>query len=281
MSDASPPPLAGNAVGDGQEALTSEQIEAVLADFRAWLQQAATTVAPSPTPPVEPVDLHTLVGQFVALRHEVNLQTRAARAQQELGTQSLAQLSAALEALQQSQTAMQQAGQQGLDEALRPILKALLDARDALSLAAREVQRVRETILPALQPSAEPQPVARPVQSFWARFFGGHGTSADRVSAPSPPEQQAMDRVRQLLESVLTGYTMSLQRLERTLQQCGLEPIACVGQSFDPEEMEVVAAIPESGRPAGEVLDEIRRGYRWRGRVFRYAQVSVAQKSNP
>jgi molecular chaperone GrpE len=41
--------------------------------------------------------------------------------------------------------------------------------------------------------------------------------------------------------------------------------------------MEVVEAVSETGRPAGEVIEELRRGYLWRGRVFRYAQVRVAR----
>ena len=33
----------------------------------------------------------------------------------------------------------------------------------------------------------------------------------------------------------------------------------------------------DSGRPSGEVIEEVRRGYLWNGRVFRYAQVRVAK----
>jgi molecular chaperone GrpE len=72
---------------------------------------------------------------------------------------------------------------------------------------------------------------------------------------------------------------MSLQRLERTLEQTGLEPIPCVGQVFDPEQMEVVATATDQGRAPGKVVEEVRRGYLWRGRVFRFAQVSVARSS--
>ncbi len=71
---------------------------------------------------------------------------------------------------------------------------------------------------------------------------------------------------------------MSLQRVERVLQQQGLETIPCVGAAFDPELMEVLEAVSGSGRPAGEVLEEVRRGYRWNDRVFRFAQVRVASK---
>ena len=70
---------------------------------------------------------------------------------------------------------------------------------------------------------------------------------------------------------------MSVQRLERALQQHGLEPIPCVGAAFDPERMEALEIVSSSGRPSGEVIDEVRRGYAWRGRVFRHAQVRVAK----
>jgi molecular chaperone GrpE len=87
----------------------------------------------------------------------------------------------------------------------------------------------------------------------------------------------AAGHVRRFVEAIVTGYTMSLQRLERALQQQGLEPIPTVGQPFDPETMEAVEVVPGPGRASAEVIDEVRRGYRWRGRVFRFAQVRVAK----
>jgi molecular chaperone GrpE (heat shock protein) len=41
--------------------------------------------------------------------------------------------------------------------------------------------------------------------------------------------------------------------------------------------MEVAEVVSEPGRTGTEVLEEVRRGYRWRGRVFRPAQVRVAR----
>ena len=100
--------------------------------------------------PVE-IDLHTLLGQFLAVRQEVNLQTRAVRAQQEQNNETLRQLSTALDALRQSQARGEQMRQQDLDEAIRPLLKTLIDLYDALALASREMQRLRETVLPSLE----------------------------------------------------------------------------------------------------------------------------------
>ena len=271
----------------------------MLADFRNWLLQAAA--APNngepnpPAAPAEPVDLHTLLGQFIALRHEVNLQTRATRAQQEQTADALGQLDEALALLRQRQEASRD---RPLDEeeALRPLLKTLVDLHDALALAGREVQRVETVLLPALdQLTAAPEPAPVPPPPvpevklpFWARLLGAGPAvrqALEERRSPEPeapawqpgPAEQAAARVRQLVTSLVTGYTMSVQRVERALQQHGLEPIPSVGEPFDPEAMEAVEVVTEGGRESTEVLEEVRRGYRWRGRVFRYAQVKVAR----
>jgi molecular chaperone GrpE len=70
---------------------------------------------------------------------------------------------------------------------------------------------------------------------------------------------------------------MSLQRVERALQQSGLEVIDTAGLPFDPETMEVLEVVHEPGRTSTEVIEEVRRGYLWRGYVFRFAQVRVAR----
>jgi molecular chaperone GrpE len=286
-----PPAGASENAGVGRPAgLTPEAVEAVLADFRAWLREAAGPAAgPEAVPGEDGVDLHTLVAQFVALRHEVHLQTRAARAQQEQNAEALRQLGQAVAALEQTEPA-----EPTDEELLRPLLKTLVDVHDALSLAGREVQRVQEAVLASMESDAPPpdlpEPTAAPGPrpSVWARWFGQGGEQQEATAtflretraasaARAEKQRQALERVRRLLDSLVTGYTMSVQRVERVLAQSGLEPVPAVGQPFDPERMEVVAVAADSGRPAGEVVAEVRRGYLWRGRVFRYAQVSVAK----
>ena len=78
-------------------------------------------------------------------------------------------------------------------------------------------------------------------------------------------QADAAERVRQLLEGLLTGYRMGLQRVDRALDQHGLDPIPTAGEPFDPEFMEVVEAVADSGQLPGEVIEEVRRGYLWRG----------------
>lgn len=53
------------------------------------------------------------------------------------------------------------------------------------------------------------------------------------------------------------------------------------GTPFDPREHEAIATVPGSGRPEGEIVELVRRGYRLRDRVLRPALVAVAGSADP
>src|SRR5262249_19562851 len=89
MSEQPTPGFAEGTAEHRPQALTPQFIEAILADFRAWLNEVAERGSLPEPGETETIDLHTLLGQFTALRHEVNLQTKAVRAQQEQNTQTL------------------------------------------------------------------------------------------------------------------------------------------------------------------------------------------------
>jgi molecular chaperone GrpE (heat shock protein) len=55
---------------------------------------------------------------------------------------------------------------------------------------------------------------------------------------------------------------------------------ASPGRPFDPREHEAIVNMPGSGRRDGEIVEEIRRGYRLRDRVLRPALVAVAEGLN-
>ena len=303
MSECPPSGAVQDSAGQRAAGLTPERIDAILADFRAWLTQAATSPEPAPPPHEQPLDLHTLLGQFTALRHEVHLQTKAHRAQQELAAETLRQYGLTLEQLGAARTADGTDTDALEEDVLRPFLKHLVDARDALALARVQVGRVGEALQPTLKhlatlaepnhrldsvTSGEPPPS----RGFFQRLFGR--SNARPTPTPAAALQwhlqdleaqnqrlreaaEAAGRVQAAFDSILTGYTMSVQRLDRTLDACGLEPIPCLGEPFDPELMEVVEVTADAGRSADEVVEVIRPGYLWRGRVFRYAQVRVAK----
>jgi molecular chaperone GrpE len=281
MSESPPPLVAGNSPVHAQEGLTPDAIDRVLADFRSWLEEAAAagrlpTDGDRPEAD-EPIDLHTLLGQFLALRHEVNLQTRAVRAQQEQNAETLRQLGQALEVLR-SRTADPRPTD-GAEDQQRALLKTLVDLYDALSLGAREAERVQQAVLVSLEAATGTDQEAAPPLSGLAKWLAGRAVRqyADRQQERERVAKEAAGRASEFVESMTTGYGMSLRRVERALERHRLEPIPTVGSAFDPERMEVVEVVSDSGRPAGEVVGEVRRGYVWNGRVFRCAQVRVAK----
>jgi molecular chaperone GrpE len=266
-------------------------MDAVLADFRSWLETIADcsnqfTVHGAAETEAEPIDLHTLLGQFIALRQEVNLQTKATRAQQEQNRESLRYLGEAVEEVRAGDALAKSDAARALEEAVRPLLKTLVDVVDSLHLALREAQRLEQAVgatLGEVEPVEASTTTAPAAQhsSWWKRWWLSNQVESaptDVAETPNAPKlQEAAATAHELLESLLTGYTMSLQRAQRALAQHGLERIPCAGQPFDPEQMEVVEVVADSTEPPGVVIDEIRPGYRWNGRIFRYAQVRVAR----
>jgi molecular chaperone GrpE len=78
------------------------------------------------------------------------------------------------------------------------------------------------------------------------------------------------------------GWVEGIVAIDRKLRQLleseGVTAIeAAPGTPFDPREHEAVANVPNTGRPGGEIVDELRRGYRLRDRVIRPALVAVAE----
>lgn len=287
---------------DEPQALSAEQIDATLRDFRTWLTELVELPPPDDEP--DPIDLNTIVGQFTALRHEVNLQTKASRTSIEQNGESLRQLTEALAAVKDRPT--------GDDPQLKPMIKAIVDVADNLSIALRQVEKQRSTMdgtlqelssnldvapVPELPKATVPDVVKQPV-GFWSRLFG-------RTTPPVPSElteaigrqllidwreqvladqrarreksSELANRVRSSIDGMITGYRMSLSRVDRVLEQFGLQTIPTEGERFDPELMEVVEVVTGTDRPAGEVVEQVRRGLRWKGAIFRFAQVKVAK----
>jgi molecular chaperone GrpE len=69
------------------------------------------------------------------------------------------------------------------------------------------------------------------------------------------------------------------RKLRSLLESEGVTQIAASpGTQFDPREHEAIANVPGTGRPEGEIVQEIRRGYRLRDRVVRPALVALASE---
>jgi len=105
--------------------------------------------------------------------------------------------------------------------------------------------------------------------------FGQRLREAWHVLKGAPPSAVSPD---ERWAAWLHGVEFVRERLLEVLAAEGVQPIAAVGQPFDPNRhhaVEVVAA--EATLPAGLIAQETRRGYVYGGAVLRYAEVVVAQ----
>ncbi|MDA4119073.1 MAG: nucleotide exchange factor GrpE [Thaumarchaeota archaeon] len=74
---------------------------------------------------------------------------------------------------------------------------------------------------------------------------------------------------------IIEGLGMVQRNLEATLESVGVERIESVGKPFDPSLHEAVEKV--QGRAPGKdiVLEEVRRGYTFRGQLLRPSMVKV------
>jgi molecular chaperone GrpE len=264
--------------------MTPESIDALLARFRDWLTtQPDDHAEPAPADLLEePLDLASILREFVALRHEVNLHTKATRTLNEHAEQLLARLAA-------SQPPAPPANETADATATPPpYLHTLLEMHDALLLVSRESARIQTQLASALaQATADDQPPADPQTpklTWWMRQSGAAAIIAAQQQAitqlrlhlaSAASYRAVIERAVRMLQASTAGFQLALARVERQLAAHDLQPIPTQGVPFDPERMEAVEVIAgEPGQP-GEPVEELRCGWLWRGRVLRFAQVRL------
>ncbi|MDQ3069838.1 MAG: nucleotide exchange factor GrpE [Acidobacteriota bacterium] len=81
-------------------------------------------------------------------------------------------------------------------------------------------------------------------------------------------------------DSFRDGVRMIHRQMLDMLKRRGVEPVDAIGQDFDPNVHEAVAYEPAEGRREGEIIGELRRGYRMGDRLLRPAMVRVAQETH-
>ena len=76
--------------------------------------------------------------------------------------------------------------------------------------------------------------------------------------------------------ALLKGVEMIHGNLTRMLEKEGLERIDAKGKVFDPSLHEIVVKIPRSDCKEGLVLEEVRKGFVFKGRVLRPCMVNIS-----
>ena len=82
----------------------------------------------------------------------------------------------------------------------------------------------------------------------------------------------------QHIDAIRQGLAMIQQQLKNAFRELGVEEIDATGQMFDHNLHEAVQTIETDEVPEGQVVQQLRKGYRLRGRLLRPASVIVAKR---
>ena len=80
-------------------------------------------------------------------------------------------------------------------------------------------------------------------------------------------------------EQLRSGVELIVKQMEEILRTLQVQPVAAVGEAFDPRHHEALGTVEREDLPDQHVAEEIRKGYRLRERLLRPSLVRVA--SNP
>jgi molecular chaperone GrpE len=212
--------------------------EALLGQFRAYLDRSDDDDAEGPAEVGEEADLYSIFVELAGLRSEVRTESRLVK-------EALDQFRGVFETLQASHAATEAELKRARAETrehgrmvLRPLLLDILDLRDRLAAGLRSVGAT------AQQP----------------RWFG-----------------RFLSKVKTEAEPWREGLCMSLRRLDQLLADRRVIAIETLGRPFDPRVARAIAAIEDRSVAEGVVVEELRPGFLWDDEVLRVAEVTVAK----
>jgi molecular chaperone GrpE len=260
----------------------------MLDKFRDWLAETraeteAASHAAEPAGAEEEFGLGDLVREYTALRHEVKLQTKSARGLDE-------QMVAAISAVEGAGAALAEAGRQfravepkeaeAARKAALPLVLMLADLDEALARGAAAMESACRRLEDELA-EAQSRQLAEAYEAL-PRWL--HWACRDwYVEICNLGRAQHEARMK-IVGALLDGYVLVRNRLERNMAKKHVARIVALGMPVDPHAMTVVEVVDPADAPGhapGTVVEEIRPGYRWNGRVIRFAEVRAVRESTP
>jgi len=250
--------------------------EDILRRFQQWLTQTDQEMeqVAEPQPATEasspPVGLLQLIEAFTALRHELKLQTKSARGLEESLQTALGGLDRASEqfrGVQPQETA-------AAEQAARPLVESLIELDEALRRGERAVAATHRRLL-----EETPQRLADGLQQRFAQLSAWQRWRSRRwqVEVLQSCRQLVAETQTPVLSTLGEGYQLICARLQRMLSEHRIERLPCLGRRVDPSRMKVIELVEAPDVAPETVVDELRPGYLWRGRVVRYAEVRATR----
>lgn len=142
------------------------------------------------------------------------------------------------------------------------------DLKDQLLRALAETENVRR------RGERERQDAAKYAVAPLAKDLLGVADNLRRAVESAPAKEEVADET---LKTLLTGVEMTERELSEVFRRYGIEPIEALGRKFDPHRHEAMFEVPDSGQPAGTVVQVLQTGYMLHDRLLRPARVGVAK----
>jgi molecular chaperone GrpE len=147
------------------------------------------------------------------------------------------------------------------------------ELRDKLLRALAEVENTRR------RADRDRQDASQYAIAAFARDMLAIYDNFSRALAACPAElrQSAAPQVK----AVVDGVEATERQLLSTLERYGVKPIDTSDGRFDPNLHQAIAKIPNSGKPAGTIVDVVQEGFVIGERLLRPAMVTVADGTPP
>ena len=142
------------------------------------------------------------------------------------------------------------------------LLSDLLTVVDALDRAAEHWQQAETSQFSPAKPL-----------SWWQRWRALLTTTMTTATAADS------EPMAEVVTSAKEGIEMIRATMLNILSQHEVEPLLAKGQPFDPESMNALGQQADAIAPPNTVVQEVVRGYQWKDRILREAQVIVAASS--
>lgn len=251
-SDAAGPPARAAAqgetsgAGEGRpaRALDPERRRVFLESVAAWLDELDEAEPPPPGLAPEAMSVPDQAPDLFSLLAQLAALTRETQLQGRATNRLHAELGAALERLAENVSSPEAVAKKLAEvrrEARLELVAELLEMRDRFARGLEEARR---------------------------RLSGLRGLRARFGQRP-------------VLEALVEGNGLALERLDDALRRLDVHEIPSLGKPFDPRVMRAVEVAATSTAPPGTVLDVFRAGYTADGKVLRFAEVKVAGHPTP
>ncbi|MDO5674909.1 MAG: nucleotide exchange factor GrpE [bacterium] len=152
------------------------------------------------------------------------------------------------------------------------------DSREALE---QELESVRDQLMRIAAEFENYKKRMEREQAKMARYAGENilrdllPTVDNLERALEQGAEGSVDPVAQL-GGLLEGVELTQKSLLATLERFGVQPVESVGRPFNPGEQDALTMEASSEVPANHVVREFAKGYRFKDRMLRHAQVVVS-----